>query len=91
MADEYTADSIQVLDGLEAARLRPGMYVGSTGPDGMRELVAGALALSVAEHRAGHTACIDVCTLPDGTWVVSDDGRGIPVDEDPEWVERLFC
>ncbi|MCD1571239.1 DNA topoisomerase (ATP-hydrolyzing) subunit B [Agromyces mediolanus] len=78
-ASEYGADDIQVLEGLEAVRKRPGMYIGSTGPRGLHHLVYEIVDNSVDEALAGYATAIDVTILEDGAVRVIDNGRGIPV------------
>jgi DNA gyrase subunit B len=78
--DSYGADQIQILEGLEAVRKRPGMYIGSTGPRGLHHLVYEVVDNSVDEALAGYCDTIDIALRRDGSVRVRDNGRGIPVD-----------
>ena len=80
---EYTASDIQVLEGLEAVRVRPGMYIGSTGLSGLQHLMIEILDNAVDEAMAGYCTRVELTIAADGLITISDNGRGIPIDVHP--------
>ena len=92
--NNYSASNIQILEGLEAVRKRPGMYIGSTGPRGLHHLVWEIVDNSIDEALAGYATHIEVELLPNEVVSVTDNGRGMPVDLHPKTgrpaVETIF-
>ncbi len=88
-ARTYTASDIQILEGLEAVRKRPSMYIGSTGPAGLHHLVTELVDNSIDEIGAGYGTQVEVKLHRDGSVTVTDDGRGIPVDTHATGVSAL--
>ena len=80
MSKEYNSNSIDVLEGLKPVRIRPGMYIGSTGPKGLHHLVWEIIDNAVDEHLAGFCSNIIITLNKDGSLTVEDNGRGMPVD-----------
>ncbi len=85
MTDSYEASDITVLEGLEPVRLRPGMYIGSTGPSGLHHLILEVVDNAVDEAMGGYCDRIRLTLLADGGCRCADNGRGIPVDDHPQY------
>lgn len=86
--DSYNAEAITVLEGLEPVRMRPGMYIGSTGPTGLHHLIWEVVDNAIDEAMAGYCDKIMVTLLADGGCRVVDNGRGIPVDRHPQYEDK---
>jgi topoisomerase-4 subunit B len=85
---DYTAKDIEVLEGLEPVRKRPGMYIGGTDEKAMHHLFAEVLDNAMDEAVAGHATRIEVTLSPDGSLAVADNGRGIPIDPHPKFKDK---
>ena len=84
MTGKYDASSIKILEGLEAVRKRPGMYIGSTGINGLHHMIWEIIDNSVDEIASGYGKSVKVTLTKQGSIIVEDDGRGIPIDMHPE-------
>ena len=84
-ADDYSAKDIEVLEGLEPVRRRPGMYIGGTDETALHHLASELLDNAMDEAVAGHAGFIEVTLEPDNWLTVRDNGRGIPVDPHPKF------
>ena len=88
-AAAYDASQIEVLEGLEPVRKRPGMYIGGTDERALHHLAAEVLDNAMDEAVAGHASRIEVRLMADGSLAVTDNGRGIPVDKHPKYPEEI--
>ena len=86
--NSYTADDIQVLEGLEPVRMRPGMYIGGTDENALHHLVSEVLDNSMDEAVAGFASQITIHMLADGSVSIGDNGRGIPIDNHPKFPNK---
>ena len=87
-ADSYDASAIEVLEGLEPVRKRPGMYIGGTDERALHHLVAEVLDNSMDEAVAGHANRIEIELMADGSCKIADNGRGIPIDPHPRFPDK---
>ena len=87
-AEDYTANEIEVLEGLEPVRRRPGMYIGGTDDRALHHLAAEILDNSMDEAVAGHASRIEVTLNDDGSLTIADNGRGIPTDPHPKFKNK---
>src|ERR1700759_2320426 len=86
--NSYSAKDIEVLEGLEPVRRRPGMYIGGSDETAMHHLIAEALDNAMDEAVAGHASTIEVALGPDNEVTVRDNGRGIPIDPHPKFPKK---
>ena len=86
----YTAKDIEVLEGLQPVRKRPGMYIGNTNEEGLHHLVNEVLDNSIDEIVAGHAKNISIYYAKDNSITIRDDGRGIPIDFHPKYKNKIL-
>lgn len=91
--DNYGVKDIRTLEGMEAIRLRPGMFVGSTGPDGVRHITLEIISNVIDEYLNGHCTTCSITVKEDNSVIIEDNGRGVPfgkAEDGTETIENIF-